>query len=571
MQYRKTTEEIRSLIRQASGREKANFAIRNARIFHMTDGSIEEGDILICGDKIAGIGRCCREIPAEREFDAKGMYALPGFIDTHVHIESSLLSPREYEKCVLKYGVTTSVCDPHELSNVFGTAAWDYFIKEARTMAMDLVIRLSSCVPATDMETAGAEITAEDIAAYQGKDHVAGLGEMMNFPGVLFENEEVLKKLAAADHIDGHSPLLSGNSLNAYLAAGAENCHECTSKEEAEEKLKRGMNILIREGSAARNLDALLPVITLKNAPFLAFCTDDRNPSDIRKRRHIDGMIARCIQAGIDPFTVYRIATFSAARISGLYDRGILAPGKRADILLISDLEKCTVKHTFAAGKEAGEALFTSLPAIPDHSNFLQSIRREKVKAEDFRIPADWKGDVIEVVPHTIISKKFPYTLPEKNGELLRVPEMDIQKLAVLERYGKNGNIGKGFVRGFGMRSGAIASSVGHDCHNICVTGTNEEDMALAVNALIEKGGGFAVAQGGKLIKILPLPLGGLMSERPFEEVADEVEDLMEKVKITGCLPEEPFMVLAFLVLPVIPEIKLTDKGLVDVEKFCFY
>ena len=571
MLYGKTIEEIRNLIRQASGREKASFAIRNARIFHMTDGTIEEGDILICGKRIAGIGKCCREIPSEEEFDAKGMYALPGFVDAHVHIESSLLSPGEYEKCVLKHGVTTSVCDPHELSNVSGTAAWDYFIKEADTMAMDLVIRLSSCVPATDMETAGAEITAEDIAAYLGKDHVAGLGEMMNVPGVLFENGEVLKKLAVADHIDGHSPLLSGNLLNAYLAAGAENCHECTGKEEAEEKLKRGMNILIREGSAARNLDALLPVITLKNAPFLAFCTDDRNPSDIRKRRHIDGMIARCIEAGLDPFTVYRIATLSSARISGLYDRGLLAPGKRADILLISDLEKCTVEQTFVAGKKVDAALFASRPANPVPSVFLQSIRREKVKEADFRIPADWKGDVIEVIPHTIISKKFSYPLPEKNGELSGVPEMDIQKLAVLERHGRNGNIGKGFVRGFGMRSGAIASSVGHDCHNICVTGTNDEDMAVAVNSLMEKGGGFAVAQGGKLVKILPLPIGGLMSERPFEEVADDLEDLMEKVKITGCLPEEPFMLLAFLVLPVIPEIKLTDKGLVDVENFRFY
>ncbi|MBR2365024.1 MAG: adenine deaminase [Lentisphaeria bacterium] len=563
---------LKKNIATALGEEKALFAIRNVKIFHMTDGSVEEGDILINGDRIVGAGACCKDLPAEKEFDAEGAYALPGFIDTHVHIESSMLTPGEYEKCVLPHGVTTVVCDPHELSNVAGTAAWDYFISCADHMAMDLIIRLSSCVPATHLETSGAEISSKDILAYAGRKHVCGLGEMMNVPGVLFRDEEILKKLLYCTPVDGHAPLLKGNPLNAYLVSGVENCHESTCLEEAEEKLRRGMNILIREGSTAKNLEALYPLITLKNSPFLAFCTDDRNPADIRKRRHIDGMIAYCIEKGADILAVYRTATMSAARIASLPDRGIIAPGKRADIVLISDLEKCKVEHTFAAGKKADETLFASLDLPPVPETFLHSIRREKICVSDLVIKKEeWRGDVIGIIPGNLITEKIHAVLPEKEGILYGDEEQDIQKLFVLERHGKNGNIGKGFVQGFGMRCGAIATSVGHDSHNICVTGTNDEDIVLAVNLLIEKGGGFTVVREGKILAFYPLEVGGLMSQAPFEETAKALEEILAKVRETSCKIEEPFMALAFLPLPVIPAVKLTDKGLVDVEKFCFY
>lgn len=565
-------DDLVQMIRQSTGREKAEKAIRNVKIFHMTDGSMEEGDILIYKGRIIGVGSCCRTIPAQEEFDGKNLYALPGLIDTHVHIESSLLTPMEYEKLLLQHGVTTSVCDPHELSNVAGREAWDYFIDCAENMLMDLVIRLSSCVPATSMETSGAEISSGDILAYLGKKHVAGLGEMMNVPGVLFCEEEIINKLASTPLIDGHSPLLSGNDLNGYLAAGAKTCHECSLPEEAREKLKRGMNILIREGSVAKNLDTLMPLISLQNAPFLAFCTDDRNPLEIQETGHLDEMIARCIAKGYDPFTVYRIATLSAANISSLPDRGIIAPGKRADIILVSDLEKCKVEHTFAGGILADEKAFSARKKVAVPEKFLHSVKGRKIKEEDLLIrKEDWKGDVIGIVEGDLISKKLSLSLPEKDGLLLPDPRRDIQKLFVFERHGKNGNIGKGFVQGFGMKESAIASSIGHDSHNICATGTNERDIALAVNALLDCGGGMVVAKEGKIIGLLPLPVGGLMTEKSFEETIKDMEKLQESIKETCCKVASPFMCLAFLVLPVIPEIKLTDKGLVDVENFKFY
>ena len=361
----KTTEKLKKLVAQAMGVEKADLAIRNVKIFHMTDGSVEEGDILVCGNVIATLGACCRGCAAKTEFDGKGLYALPGFIDAHSHIESSMLCPREYEKWVLAHGITTAVCDPHELANVFGTAAWDYFLECADNMVLDFLLRLSSCVPATALETSGAEISSEEISSYLKKKHVCGLGEMMNVVGVLLRDEEVINKLSFGAYVDGHAPLVSGNYLNAYIAAGVKNCHESSLLEEAREKMRRGLGVLMREGSTARNLDELLPLIDLKNSPFLAFSTDDRNPVDVRRRGHIDGMIAHCIEKGADPLAVYRMATWSAASILALPDRGLLAPGKRADIVLLSSLEKCSVEHTFAGGKHVEKALFDSLPIPP--------------------------------------------------------------------------------------------------------------------------------------------------------------------------------------------------------------
>ena len=538
----------------AQKREKADLVIKNANIFHLTTGKFELADIAIVNGLIAGIGH---GYAADAEYDAQGRTAVPGFIDVHAHIESSMVTPRQFEQCVLPHGVTTVVCDPHELANVVGEAAFDYFFKSAETMDLDMQVRLSSCVPATPLETAGAAITSDILKEWHERYPSAGLAEFMNVPGVLFEDKEVMAKLRLFDYVDGHCPLLSGDGLNAYVFAGIRNCHETSNVQEAEEKISRGMHVFIREGTAARNLEQLLPIITLQNSPFLAFCTDDRNPLDIAEGGHLDSVIARVIAAGVDPLVAYRVATYSAATGLGLHDRGLIAPGKRADIVLLDDLKTCKVAATFAKGK-----LFSAkelpLENVPDA--FLHTVHCREVSADDF-IVSKHGGDtpVIGVHDGSIITD-FLRMDPDK--------EADVLPMAVLERHGKNGNIGRAFVHGFGMKHGALASSVGHDSHNLCVVGTNAMDMAVAVNALRQSQGGLCVAIEGKVAGLLPLPVAGLMSNLPHGVVEKQISAVRAASKLTGTSLHEPFMMLAFLPLPVIPFLKLTDCGLVDVQKF---
>jgi adenine deaminase len=400
---------------------------------------------------------------------------------------------------------------------------------------------------------------------------VLGLAEFMNFPGVLARDPACLAKLAAFQdrRMDGHSPLLRGLDLNGYLAAGIRTDHEVTNVPEALEKLQKGMQILVREGSVSKDLHALAPIITERNSPFIAFCTDDRNPLDIAEEGHLDFMIRTAIQLGAPPIAAYRAASISGARIFGLMDRGLVAPGWRADLVVVDDLESCAVSKVFAAGRLVGEALFAKRGALAPVGR--NSVKARRVSAADFVARgAGPSTQAIGVTPGKIITQRVPATLPYANGERGVDLDQDIIKVAVVERHGVNGNIAAAFVHGFGMKRGAIASSVGHDSHNITVVGANEEDMAAAVNRLIEIEGGFAVAESGRVVAELALPVAGLMSLMSFEEVREALIPLRAAAKGLGVVLAEPFLQVAFLPLPVIPHLKITDRGLVDVDRFEF-
>ncbi|MCU4180395.1 adenine deaminase [Bosea sp. BH3] len=555
-------------IAQGHGDEPADLVIKGARLLDFVTGALVESDIAICGDTIVGTYGTYQ---GKRVLDAKGLIAVPGFIDTHLHIESSLVTPFEFERCVLPHGVTTAICDPHEIANVLGAEGIRYFLACAQAMRMDLRVNLSSCVPATHLETAGAVLEAGDLTALMDHPKVIGLAEFMNFPGVIHRDPACLAKLEAFSHrhIDGHAPLVRGLDLNAYLAAGIRTDHETTTADEAREKLAKGMAILIREGSVSKDLHALIPLISRDASPFLAFCTDDRNPLDIGEEGHLDYMIRTAIAHGADVLATYRIASHSAARNFGLFDRGFIGPGKRADIVLLEDLAACSVKQVLTGGRLVEEALFVDRATIPAVGH--GSVKCQPVTPEAFHAKArEGETPVIGVVPGRIITERLSMPLPSRDGFALPDLAQDAVKVTVIERHGKNGGIATGFVHGFGMKRGAIASSVGHDSHNLCVVGVDDAAMAAAANRLIEIGGGFAVAEGDRVTAELALPVAGLMSEQPFETVRHDLESLRAAAKALGVVLAEPFLQVAFLTLPVIPHLKITDKGLVDVDRFDF-
>ncbi|AOG03978.1 adenine deaminase [Bosea sp. RAC05] len=555
-------------IAQGRGDEPADLVIRGARLLDLVTGALVESDIALCGDTIVGThGRYEGKV----EHDATGLIAVPGFIDTHLHVESSLVTPLEFERCVLPHGVTTAICDPHEIANVLGVDGIAYFLRCAEAMRMDLRVNLSSCVPATHLETAGARLEAGDLTPMMDHPKVIGLAEFMNFPGVIHRDPGCLAKLEAFSGrpIDGHAPLVRGMDLNAYLAAGIRTDHETTTADEAREKLAKGMAILIREGSVSKDLLQLIPLISRDASPFLAFCTDDRNPLDIAEEGHLDFMIRTAIARGADVLATYRIASLSAARLYGLFDRGFIGPGKRADIVLVEDLAACSVKRVFAGGRLVEDRLFAD--RVPVAPVGLGSVKSRALTESDFRAVArEGETPVIGVVPGRIITERLALRLPARDGEALPDLAQDAVKVTVIERHGQSGGIATGFVHGFGMKRGAIASSVGHDSHNLCVVGVDAASMAAAANRLIAIGGGFAVADGGEVTAELALPVAGLMSDQPFETVRHRLEDLRAAAKALGVALAEPFLQVAFLTLPVIPHLKITDKGLVDVDAFDF-
>ncbi|MFT8483193.1 MAG: adenine deaminase [Gluconobacter cerinus] len=556
---------IQRRVAQGQGREPADLVIRNVRLLDLVTGELVPTDIAICGDRIVGT---YGTYAGRQEIDGRGRVAVPGFIDTHLHVESSLVTPFEFDRCVLPHGVTTAICDPHEMANVLGRSAFDYFLAAAERTVMDLRVNLSSCVPATPMETSGATLAAADLVAYQDHPKVIGLAEFMNIPGVLNGDPGCLDKLAAfsGGHIDGHAPLMRGKALNGYLAAGISTDHEATAAEEALEKVRKGMTVLIREGSVCKDLEALVPLLNVATSPFFAFCTDDRNPLEIAHEGHLDFLIRRAIELGVEPLAAYRAASLSAANAFGLRDRGQIAPGKRADVVLLDDLEACLVSDVISAGRLVTDALFAEREIIPPVG--LGSVKLPGVvSASDMEIQGSGTDrPVMGLIPGQIITEYLRLTLPEENGQALPDVPNDVAKVCVVARHGHNENIGRGFVKGFGLKHGALASSVGHDSHNICVVGTNDADMATAVNRLEATGGGFVAVQDGKVLAELKLPVAGLMSDAPFEQVRDELIVLRKAAKEMGVSLEEPFLQLAFLPLPVIPHLKITDLGMIDVR-----
>lgn len=551
-------------IAQGKGSMPADLVIRDVRLFDLVTGTLTRTDIAICGDTIVGTYGRYR---GERFIDGRGRIAVPGFIDTHLHVESSLVTPFEFDRCVLPHGVTTAICDPHEMANVIGTAAFDYFLAAAQCTIMDLRVQLSSCVPATHLETSGARIDADDLARYRDHPKVIGLAEFMNFPGLLSADPACLDKIAAfADrHMDGHAPLVRGLDLNGYLAAGIRTDHETTTAAEALEKIRKGMTVLIREGSVSKDLHALAPLLSVQTSPFLALCTDDRNPLDIAEEGHLDYMIRTLISLGREPLAAYRAASLTAAQAFGLKDRGIIAPGKRADIVLLDDLETCAVSDVVSAGRLVNQDLFATRNTVEPVGR--NSVRLEPVGADDFRVVASARDvPVIGVIPGKIITENLRAILPSMDGFSACDLARDIVKVVVVARHGVNRNIGRGFVKGFGMKRGAIASSVGHDSHNICVVGVADADMAAAVNRLREIQGGFVVVANGEVLAELALPIAGLMSDLPYEDVRDALHPLRKAAKQLGVTLAEPFLQVAFLPLPVIPHLKITDFGLVDVD-----
>ncbi|MFT0862569.1 adenine deaminase [Ancylobacter sp. G4_0304] len=566
-----TAAELARFIDAGRGVAPADLVIKDVVLLDVITGERTETDIAIVGDRIVGT---YDHYDGTEEIDGRGLTAVPGFIDTHLHVESSLVTPLEFDRCVLPHGVTTAICDPHEIANVLGAEGIRYFQDCARHTLMDLRVQLSSCVPATPFETAGAYLSAADLVALRGDPSGIGLAEFMNFPGVLFKDEGCLAKLEAfsGGHIDGHAPLLSGRDLNGYIAAGIRTEHEATTLAEAREKLRKGMNVLIREGSVSKDLHALIPLIDADTSAFLAFCTDDRNPLDIAEEGHLDYMIREAIRHGAPLHHVYRVASWSAANAFGLKDRGLIAPGRRADIVLLEDVEACRVRQVIAAGYLVTPERFAARETVAPVG--LASMKAAPVEAGAFRVPANRTATrVIGVVPGRIITEDLTLELPIAGGAKQIDLEQDAVKVCVVERHGKTGeggvgNIGRGFVHGFGMKRGAIASSVGHDSHNICVVGVDDADMALAVNRLIALKGGFAVADGGRITGELALPVAGLMSDRPFEEVHDALIELRAAAKALGVTLAEPFLQVAFLPLPVIPHLKITDFGMFDVNRF---
>ncbi|MBK5092511.1 MAG: adenine deaminase [Actinobacteria bacterium] len=555
-------------IKLARGAGEVDLLLTNCRLVNVLLGTIHPASIAVAGDTIVGIDG---EYSARETVDIGGRYVAPGFADAHVHLESSMVSVPGFAEAVVPRGVTTVFTDCHEIANVMGLEGIRYMIESATGLPIDVFIMLPPCVPATPLETSGAVLEAGDLELMTGEPGVIGLGELMNFPGTIAGDPRILAKLALfpGGPVDGHAPGLSGNDLSAYIAAGPESDHECTTVEEATEKLQKGMYVFMREGTGARNLLDLLPVLNSENSSRLCLCTDDRHPADLLQRGSIDSLITMAIGAGISTVTAIQMATINTARRFELRARGAVAVGYRADMVVVSDLASMSVDMVFKDGRlvaEGGELISTAGKgaSIPPSSFDVAGFSKDRL-----RIPASaGKARVIGLVPDQIVTQSLLLDAPSEKGDAVPDTGQDILKLAVVERHSGTGNVGLGFVRGFGLERGAMASSVAHDSHNIVVAGTSDEDMAAAVEKVIEMGGGQVVVAAGEVRASVSLPVAGLMSPLPLSDVAIEVEKLQKAAADLGCRVTDPFMTMGFLALPVIPELKLTDRGLVDVGRF---
>ncbi len=564
---------LKSLLAVARGDAPADLLLAGGRLVNVLSGEIYPAEVAILGDRIAGVSSIPGEYEARRTIDLGSEYIAPGFIDAHVHVESSMLLPAEFANAVLPHGTTSVVSDPHEIANVHGLEGIRFMLAASEGLALRVFVTLSSCVPATDMETAGAHLNAADLATLIGEPRVLGIAEMMNYPSVIGGSDDMVEKALlghrARLRVDGHAPLVNGKALQAYIAAGITSDHESVSASEALEKLRAGMQVLIREGSTARNLDALLPLVNHRTARFCSFATDDRQPDDLQKQGHIDHIIRRAIASGLDPLLALQMATVNTARHYDLNDLGAIAPGCLADIVTFADMRDLRVSRAFASGRLVAEEGRMVGPQSNSTKPPPNRVLASGLTETAFEIPAKGtQARVIQVIPEQIITRSIIEAVDIEDGQVMASPERDILKIAVVERHTGTGNVGVGLVRGFGMTRGALASSIAHDSHNVVVVGTTSREMLLAARTVADMGGGICAVMGSDVLGRFPLPVAGLMSDRPLEDARNAMSQLLNAARSLGCALPNPYMAMAFLALPVIPELKITDKGLVDVVAF---
>lgn len=561
-------QNLNDTIEISGGGKRVDLLLKNARVINTFSGDVHKTHVAVHKGKIVGFGL----YTAKQTIDLKGACLAPGFIDGHVHIESSMVKIPEFARVVLPHGTTSAVIDPHEIANVLGLDGIKYMLASSVNSVLGVYLMLPSCVPATRLETAGAELTAHDLELLLNDERVLGIGEMMNYPGVIFRDAEVLSKIAIAGNkvVDGHAPMLKDKQLYAYISAGIRSDHECTDVAEAREKLRAGMYIMIREGTAAKNLKGLLPLVNSENSRKFVFVTDDRHLEDIFRQGHIDYLVRTAIQLGVEPIRAIQMATINTAEYFGIKNLGAIVPGYYADMVVFDDLKKLRISKVFKNGRLVARNGLIEPRVISEYEGKTRgTVNVRWIEHEDFALRAEGRyARVINIIPDQIVTKASVEPVKQDGGFVSSDTEKDILKIAVIERHMASGRVALGLVKGFGLKKGAIASSVSHDSHNIVVIGTHDGDMYTAAVQVVKMQGGIVAALNGQVLEALPLPVAGLMSDRSAEFVHEKQKRLSEIARMLGSKIDDPFMAMSFLTLPPIPELRITDRGLIDAVAF---